>query len=135
MFVGTSREADLALAEPITKASRGGVSVETRTAADADARLNDDDRAILPLLTSGDLGHEFANALAKHVADEICSGSVRSVSDRPFISVDELELMSPNERLAAVRDRVVTDLDELPDDFRSRIIATAQSLSDGPRAN
>ena len=57
------------------------------------------------------------------------------MSDRPFISVDELALMSPNERLAAVRDRVVTDLDELPDDFRSRIIATAQSLSDGPLAD
>lgn len=57
------------------------------------------------------------------------------MSDRPFISVDELELMSPNERLAAVRDRVVTDLDELPDDFRRRIIATAQSLSDGPLAD
>ncbi len=54
------------------------------------------------------------------------------MSDRRFISVDELELMSPNERLAAVRDRVVTDLDELPDDFRRRIIATAQSLADGP---
>lgn len=61
-------------------------------------------------------------------------GSIGDVSDRPFISVDELELMSPNERLAAVRDRVVTDLDELPDDFRRRIIATAQSLSDGPLA-
>ncbi len=57
------------------------------------------------------------------------------MSDRPFISVDELELMTPNERLAAVRDRVVTDLDELPEDFRSRIIATAQSLSDGPLAD
>ena len=34
MFEGTSREADLALAELITKASRGGVSVGTRTVAD-----------------------------------------------------------------------------------------------------
>ena len=66
---------------------------------------------------------------------EATLGSIKSVSDRPFISVDELALMSPNERLAAVRDRVVTDLDELPDDFRSRIIATAQSLSDSPRAD
>lgn len=62
------------------------------------------------------------------------AGIVVGVSDRPFISVDELELMTPDERLAAVRDRVVTDLDELPDDFRRRIIATAQSLSDGPLA-
>ena len=35
MFEGTSRQADLALAELITKASRGGVSVGTRTVADA----------------------------------------------------------------------------------------------------
>ena len=62
------------------------------------------------------------------------TGIVVCVSDRPFISVDELEFMTPDERLAAVRDRVVTDLDELPDDFRRRIIATAQSLSDGPLA-
>jgi hypothetical protein len=57
------------------------------------------------------------------------------VSDRPFISVDELELMSPNERLAAVRDRVVTDLDELPNDVRRRIIATAHSLREGALPN
>lgn len=62
------------------------------------------------------------------------AGIVVGVSDRPFISVDELELMTPDERLAAVRDRVVTDLDELPDDFRRRIIATAQSLRDSPLA-
>ena len=35
MFEGTSRQADLALAELITKASRGDVSVGTRTVADA----------------------------------------------------------------------------------------------------
>jgi hypothetical protein len=46
----------------------------------------------------------------------------------PFIGVEELERMSPDERLEALRDRVVTDLDDLPDDFRRRVIATAQSL-------
>lgn len=56
------------------------------------------------------------------------ASSVERVGDRPFISVDELERMSPNERLAALRDRVVTDLDELTADFRNRIISTAQSL-------
>lgn len=35
-----------------------------------DPRLNDDDRAILRRLTSGDLVDEFADALAKDVADD-----------------------------------------------------------------
>ncbi len=74
MFEGTSREADLALAELITKASRGGVSVGTRTVADADPRLNDDDRAILRRLTSGDLVDEFADALANDAADDDLPG-------------------------------------------------------------
>jgi hypothetical protein len=50
------------------------------------------------------------------------------VSELPFIGVEEFERMSPDERLEALRARVATDLDELPDDFRRRIIATAQSL-------
>jgi len=50
------------------------------------------------------------------------------VSELPFIDVEEFERMSPDERLEALRARVVTNLDEVPDDFRRRIIATAQSL-------
>lgn len=56
------------------------------------------------------------------------AGTVEPVSDVPFIGVEELERMSPDERLEALRDRVVTDLDDLPDDFRRRVIATAESL-------
>jgi hypothetical protein len=50
------------------------------------------------------------------------------VSDLPFIGVEEFERMSPDERRDSLRDRVVTDLDDLPDDFRRRVIATAESL-------
>lgn len=48
--------------------------------------------------------------------------------DYPFIGIEEFERMSSDERLEALRDRVVTDLGDLPDDFRRRVIATAQSL-------
>ena len=44
------------------------------------------------------------------------------------IGIEEFERMSPEERLDVLRARVVTDLDELPDDFRRRVIATAESL-------
>jgi hypothetical protein len=41
---------------------------------DADRRLNDDDRAILRRLTSGDLVDEFADALAGDVGDDDLPG-------------------------------------------------------------
>jgi hypothetical protein len=37
------------------------------------------------------------------------------------------DLMAADRR-DSLRDRVVTDLDDLPDDFRRRVIATAESL-------
>ncbi len=37
--------------------------------------------------------------------------------------------MSPDERAAAVNDRVVTDLDELPPEFRDRVVATGRRLA------
>ena len=55
-------------------------------------------------------------------------GAGGHLSGHPFIGIEEFERMSPDERLEALRDRVITDLDELPDDFRRRIIATARSL-------
>lgn len=50
------------------------------------------------------------------------------MSELPFIGVEEFGRMSPDERRDALRARVVTDLDELPDEFRRRIIVTAQAL-------
>lgn len=44
----------------------------------------------------------------------------------PFISIEKLEAMTPNERVAAFRERTVRDLNDLPQDFRNRIIENAQ---------
>ena len=44
----------------------------------------------------------------------------------PFISIDQLEAMTPNERADAFRERTVRDLKDLPEDFRDRIIENAQ---------
>jgi hypothetical protein len=49
--------------------------------------------------------------------------------DRQLLTAGELDGMSPDERAAAVNDRIVTDLDELPAEFRDRVIATGQRLA------
>ena len=36
--------------------------------------------------------------------------------------------MTPNERQAAFNDRIVTNLDDLPTEFRNRVVATAERL-------
>ena len=46
-----------------------------------------------------------------------------------LITAAALDDMSPDERAAAVRDRIVTDLDELPAEFRQRVVATAEHLA------
>ena len=49
------------------------------------------------------------------------------MADQPaFISIEELEAMTPNERVAAFRERTVKDLNDLPKDFRDRIVSSAQ---------
>lgn len=45
-----------------------------------------------------------------------------------FLSVTQLDAMTPNERLAAFDERIVTNLDEFPEAFRTRVIATAERL-------
>jgi hypothetical protein len=46
-----------------------------------------------------------------------------------LITAEELEAMSPDERAAAVNERIVTDLDELPAEFRAQVVATAEQLA------
>ena len=46
-----------------------------------------------------------------------------------LITAEVLHDMSPDERAAAVREHIVTDLDELPADFRQRVVATAERLA------
>ena len=49
------------------------------------------------------------------------------MADQPhFISIEELEAMTPNERVAAFRERTVKDLGDLPREFRNRIVENAQ---------
>ena len=48
---------------------------------------------------------------------------------RDVVTAAELDEMSPTERAEAVRARVIDDLDQLPQSFRSRVEASARSLS------
>ena len=49
--------------------------------------------------------------------------------ERKLLTAPELDGMSPDERAAAVNDRVVTDLDQLPSEFRDRVVATGRRLA------
>lgn len=56
------------------------------------------------------------------------------MTDAPrLITAEELDAMSPDERARVVREHVVTDLDQLPDDFRRRVANTAGRLSEERR--
>jgi len=47
---------------------------------------------------------------------------------REILSAEELDAMTPDERAAAFRERIVTDPDQLPEDFRRRIYERAKQL-------
>lgn len=49
--------------------------------------------------------------------------------DRELISADDLDLMTPDERARAFDEHLVADLDEVPPEFRARIVETARRLS------
>jgi|GraSoiStandDraft_42_1057292.scaffolds.fasta_scaffold1846133_1 hypothetical protein len=52
------------------------------------------------------------------------------MAEKPdLITAAALDAMSPDERAAAVRERIVTDLDELPTEFRQRVVTTAERLA------
>jgi len=55
-------------------------------------------------------------------------------ADPEPITAAELDAMTPDQRHAAVSERIVTDLDELPSEFRDRVIATAERLAAERRA-
>ena len=51
------------------------------------------------------------------------------MADKPeVLSAEQLDAMTPDERAQAFRDRVVTDPDELPEDWRRKIYDRAQQL-------
>lgn len=45
------------------------------------------------------------------------------------LTAEELDAMTPDERAHAFNERIVTDLDELPSEFRDRVIQTGQRLA------
>jgi hypothetical protein len=49
---------------------------------------------------------------------------------RKPLTAAELDVLSPDQRAAAVRDGLVTDLDDVPDEFRRRVINTGRRLAD-----
>ena len=50
-------------------------------------------------------------------------------SNRRLVTAEQLDAMSPNERAAALAEHIVMDLDELPEGFRERVVATGQRLA------
>lgn len=49
--------------------------------------------------------------------------------DRKVLTAEELDAMTPDQRAAAFDERIVRDLEDLPDAFRVRVIATGQRLA------
>ena len=49
-------------------------------------------------------------------------------ADLPFISAEDLDAMTPNERLAAFQARIITDPAAIPTEFRERIYESARQL-------
>lgn len=48
--------------------------------------------------------------------------------DRTTLTAEQLDAMTPDERVQAFRDRIITDPDQLPEDFRRKIFDRAQDL-------
>ena len=49
-------------------------------------------------------------------------------NDPERLSAEQLDAMTPHERLEAFRERIVTDPDELPEHFRRKIFTRAAEL-------
>lgn len=41
--------------------------------------------------------------------------------ERELVTAEQMDTMTPDERATVVRDRIVTDLDELPPEVRARL--------------
>lgn len=48
---------------------------------------------------------------------------------RKLLTAPELDAMSPDERAAALTERIVTDLKSIPDEFRQRVLDTGARLA------
>jgi hypothetical protein len=49
--------------------------------------------------------------------------------NQKMVTAADLDLMSPNERAEAFAERVILDLDELPEEFRSKVLETSAVLA------
>ena len=49
--------------------------------------------------------------------------------ERELLTAAEMDAMTPDERAAAVRERIATDLDGVPEGFRTRVEQTGQRLA------
>lgn len=47
---------------------------------------------------------------------------------REILTAEELDAMTPDQRARAFRDRIVTDPEELPEEFRDQVYETAKRL-------
>ena len=54
---------------------------------------------------------------------------LRLVEERKFISAADMDRMTPNERADAVNASICHSWDEVPEPFRSRVLARAQELA------
>lgn len=54
-------------------------------------------------------------------------------SEHPFLSAEDLDAMTPDERLAAFRERIITDPEDIPAGFRDRIHQTGRRLAEERR--
>jgi len=74
--------------------------------------------------------------LAAHPSPLTLAGALRLdavTSDLPFVSVQDMEAMTPNERLEAVAARTVTNPEDVPEDVRERARAGAPPARDTVR--
>ena len=56
-------------------------------------------------------------------------GYVAFVEERKFISAADMDRMTPNERADAVNASICHTWDEVPEPFRSKVLARAQELA------
>lgn len=55
--------------------------------------------------------------------------------DFTLVTAEQLDKMTPNERAALLRSRTITDLSELPPEFRERVLAKGQRIAEELRAS
>jgi len=51
------------------------------------------------------------------------------MTERKLITAQELEAMSPDERATVINGRIVTNIDELPAEFRAKVMATGLQVA------